>query len=243
MDLYPKNSTPHEEDNKVSTHIRDYKQVGAYYFQTDGSQMYRGSVRDVFWHVNDDAIKLYLSGAQLHGLTIWKARNNAIIQMGWKPRNVSDVSVSKLRIIHNRWIKPDAYVSSAILGASPLYGDPKEIDVQRTMQVKIDDVVCEGICAALMTIAPMQNFDLVISNIHFEMLHNDTEQRLGRSVVDMDAGEGMDNYTPGQGNSTLGIHIKNWTIGEVEVDKKNAGEDRLGQLKNNPMFDGNWSIE
>ncbi|EWG54467.1 hypothetical protein FVEG_12681 [Fusarium verticillioides 7600] len=110
MDLYPKNSTPHEEDNKVSAHIRDYKQVGAYYFQTDGTQMYRGSVRDVFWHVNDDAIKLYHSGVQLHGLTIWKARNNAIIQMGWKPRNVSDVSVRKLRIIHNRWIKPDAYV-------------------------------------------------------------------------------------------------------------------------------------
>ncbi|KAF5617590.1 dextranase [Fusarium tjaetaba] len=243
MDLYPKNSTPHEEDNKVSAYIRDYKQVGAYYFQTDGTQMYRGSVRDVFWHVNDDAIKLYHSGAQLHGLTIWKARNNAIIQMGWKPRNVSVVSVSKLRIIHNRWIKPDAYVPSAILGAAPFYGDPKEIDTQRTMQVKIDDVVCEGICAALMTIAPMQNFDLQISNVHFETLNNDMELKLGRSVVGMDAGDGMNNYAPGQGNLTLGIHIKNWTIGEVEVDKTNAGEDGLGQLKINPMFDGDWSIE
>ncbi|KAG5800688.1 hypothetical protein H9Q69_000247 [Fusarium xylarioides] len=243
MDLYPVNSTPREEDNKVSAHIRDYKQVGAYYFQTDGTQMYRGSVRDVFWHVNDDAIKLFHSGAQLDDLTIWKARNNAIIQMGWKPRNVSDVSVSKLRIIHNRWMKPDAYVPSAILGASPFYGDPKEIDTQRTMQVKIDDVICEGICAALMMIAPMQNFDLEISNVHFETLHNDTKLRLGRSVVGMDAGEGMDNYTPGQGNLTLGIHIKNWTIGKVEVDKNNAGEDALGQLKINPMFDGDWSIE
>ncbi|KAF5983649.1 Dextranase [Fusarium bulbicola] len=200
-------------------------------------------LRDVFWHVNDDAIKLYHSGARLHGLTIWKARNNAIIQMGWKPRNVSDVAVSKLRIIHNRWIKPDAYVPSAILGASPFYGDPKEIDTQRTMQVKIDDVVCEGICAALMTIAPMQNYNLEISNVHFETLNNDTELRLGRSVVGMDAGKAMDNYTPGHGNLTLGIHIKNWTIGEVEVDKKNVGEDGLGQLKINPMFDGDWSIE
>ncbi|KAH7172900.1 glycoside hydrolase [Fusarium sp. MPI-SDFR-AT-0072] len=243
MDLYPMNSTPHEEDNKVSAYIRDYKQVGAYYFQTDGTQMYRGSVRDVFWHVNDDAIKLYHSGAQLHGLTIWKARNNAIIQMGWKPRNVTDVSVGKLRIIHNRWIKPDAYVPSAILGASPFYGDPKEIDTQRTMQVKIDDVVCEGICAALMTIAPMQNFDLKMTNVRFETLHKDAELRLGRSVVGMDAGEGMDNYTPRQGNLTLGIHITNWTIGDKEVDKKNAGEDVLGQLKINPMFDGDWTIE
>ncbi|KAF5618631.1 dextranase [Fusarium sp. NRRL 52700] len=243
MDLYPMNSTPHEEDNKVSAHIRDYKQVGAYYFQTDGTQMYRGSVSDVFWHVNDDAIKLYHSGAQLHALTIWKARNNAIIQLGWKPRNVSDASVSKLRIIHNRWIKPDAYVPSAILGVSPFYGDPKEIDIRRTMQVKIDDIVYEGICAALLTIAPMQNFDLEISNVHFETLHNDTKLRLGRSIVGVDAGEGMDNYTPGQGNLTLGIHIKNWTVGDKKVDKKNTGEDGLGQLKIDSIFDRDWSIE
>ncbi|KAF4340801.1 dextranase [Fusarium beomiforme] len=243
MDLLPVKSTPHEEDNKVSVYIRDYKQVGAYYFQTDGTQMYKGSVRDVFWHVNDDAIKLYHSGAHLHGLTIWKARNNAIVQMGWKPRNVANVSLSNLRIIHNRWLRPDAYVPSAILGASPFYGDPQEIDTKRTMQVKIDDVVCEGICAALMTLAPMQNFDLRISNVHFKKLHEDTELRLGRSVVGMDEGEDMDNFIPGQGNLTLGIHIKNWTIGNTRVDKKNGSEDGMGQFKINPMLDGQWSIE
>ncbi|KAF4449493.1 hypothetical protein F53441_7228 [Fusarium austroafricanum] len=243
MDLYPANHTDHEEDNKVKAHIRDYKQVGAFYFQTDGTQMYNGTVTDVFWHVNDDAIKLYHSGAQLSGLTIWKARNNAIIQMGWKPRNVSGVSVNKVRIIHNRWIQPNAYVPSAIFGASPFYGDPKEIDVKRTMSLKVDDVVCESICAALMTISPMQNFDLQISNVHFEKLHRDAKLKLGRSVVGMDAGKDMDNYTPGQGNLALGIHIKNWTIGDKKIDKKNAGENGLGQLKINPMFDGQWSIE
>ncbi|KAF9764614.1 hypothetical protein IL306_002783 [Fusarium sp. DS 682] len=242
MDLLPVKSTPHEEDNKVSAHIRDYKQVGSYYFQTDGTQMYNGSVRDVFWHVNDDAIKLYHSGAQLYGLTIWKARNNAIVQIGWKPRNVTNVSLRKLRIIHNRWLKPDAYVPSAILGASPFYGDPKDIDTKRTMEVKIDDVICEGICAALMTLAPMQNLDLQISGVHFEKLHNDSDLGLGRSVVGMDEEEDMDNYIPGQGNLMLGIHIKNWTIGEERVVKKNAGENELGQLKINPTFDGDWSI-
>lgn len=243
MDLHPLNHTPHEEDNKVTAHIRDYKQVGAYYFQTDGTQMYDGSVRDVFWHVNDDAIKLYHSGARLHGLTIWKARNNAIIQMGWKPRNVSSVSVSKVRIIHNRWLQPNAYVPSAIFGASPFYADPKVIDTMRTMSLDIRDVVCEGICAALMTIAPLQNLDLRISNVHFEKLHDDGDLRLGRSVVGMNAGKDMDNYTPGQEKLTLGIHITNWTIGSQNVDAENAGEEGLGQLKINPMYDGDWSIE
>ncbi|KAM0331402.1 hypothetical protein ACHAQA_003075 [Verticillium albo-atrum] len=243
MDLHPLNHTAHEEDNKVKAQIHDYKQVGAFYFQTDGTQMYDGTVRDVFWHVNDDAIKLYHSGAQLQGLTIWKARNNAIIQMGWKPRNVNSVSVSKVRIIHNRWIQANAYVPSAILGASPFYADPKEIDTSRTMSLSIDDVVCEGVCAALAIIAPLQNLDLRISNVHFESLHDDATVRLGRSVVGMDAGKDMNNFVPGQGNLTVGIHIRNWTIGGQRVDASNSGENQLGQLKIHPMYDGDWSIE
>ncbi|KAM0287730.1 hypothetical protein ACHAQH_000261 [Verticillium albo-atrum] len=243
MDLHPMNHTPHEEDNEVQSHIRDYKQVGAFYFQTDGTQMYKGTVRDVFWHVNDDAIKLYHSGAQLEGLTIWKARNNAIIQMGWKPRNVSDVSVKKVRLIHNRWIQPNAYVPSAILGASPFYADPKLIDPSRNMSLHIDDLVCEGICAALMTMAPLQNFDMLVENVHFEKMHDDSTVRIGHSVVGMDAGDNMNNYTPGQGNLTLGIVIRNWTIGSQRVDSTNWGENQLGQASIHPDFEGDWSIE
>ncbi|KAI8713686.1 hypothetical protein NCS52_01213900 [Fusarium sp. LHS14.1] len=242
MDLHPMHHTPHEEDNKVSAHIRDYKQVGAFYFQTDGTQMYKGTVRDVFWHVNDDAIKLYHSGAQLDGLTIWKARNNAIIQMGWKPRNVNDVSMNKVRVIHNRWIQPNAYVPSAILGASPIYADPKDINPSYKMSLHINDIACEGICAALMTIAPLQNFDLGIQNVRFEKMHNNTAVRLGRSVVGMDAGD-VNNYTPGQGNLTLGIVIRNWTIEGEKVDGTNWREDELGQLYIHPDFYGDWTIE
>ncbi|RNJ55292.1 hypothetical protein D7B24_008813 [Verticillium nonalfalfae] len=243
MDLHPMNHTPHEEDNKVQSHIQDYKQVGAFYFQTDGTQMYKGTVRDVFWHVNDDAIKLYHSGAQLEGLTIWKARNNAIIQMGWKPRDVSGVSVKHVRLIHNRWIQPNAYVPSAILGASPFYADPKLVDPSRKMSLHISDLVCEGVCAALMTMAPLQNFDLLIENVHFEKMHDDETVRLGHSVVGMDAGENMNNYTPGQGNLTLGIVIRNWTIGGQRVDGTNWGEHQLGQVSVHPDFEGDWSIE
>ncbi|PNH76989.1 hypothetical protein VD0001_g554 [Verticillium dahliae] len=243
MDLHPMNHTPHEEDNKVQSHIQDYKQVGAFYFQTDGTQMYKGTVRDVFWHVNDDAIKLYHAGAQLEGLTVWKARNNAIIQMGWKPRDVSDVSVKHVRLIHNRWIQPNAYVPSAILGASPFYADPKLVDPSRKMSLHISDLVCEGVCAALMTMAPLQNFDLLVENVHFEKMHDDVTVRLGHSVVGMDAGENMNNYTPGQGNLTLGIVIRNWTIGGQRVDGTNWSEHQLGQVSVHPEFEGDWSIE
>ena len=53
-------------------HISDYKQVGAWFFQTDGPEMgtweldayvmhSSGSVvQDVFYHINDDGLKLCL---------------------------------------------------------------------------------------------------------------------------------------------------------------------------------------
>lgn len=65
VDLFPRNHTAHEEDNKGLSEISDYKQVGAFYFQTDGPQICAGTTKDLFWHVNDDAIKLYHSNPRV----------------------------------------------------------------------------------------------------------------------------------------------------------------------------------
>lgn len=243
MDLQPKDHTPHEEDNKVSSHISDYKQVGAFYFQTDGTQMYRGTVRDAFWHINDDAIKLYHSGADIDGIVIWKARNNAVIQVGWKSRDVEDVTVRNVRLIHNRWVAPDAYVPSAILGSSPFYDSAPEVDALKTMNLFLTDFTCEGRCAALLTIAPLQNFNVTMRNIHFESIFEDDKIALGRSAVGMNISERVNNYIPGQEKLTMGLHIQNWTIGGAKVDMTNWEADQLGQLDIHPDFYGDWTIE
>ena len=48
-------------EKKAAVHLADYKQVGSYFYQTDGPQLYpQSTMRDVFLHVNDDAIKAYL---------------------------------------------------------------------------------------------------------------------------------------------------------------------------------------
>jgi hypothetical protein len=45
----------HGNSEQASVRISDYKQVGAFFFQTNGTQMYPNSViQDVFYHVNDD---------------------------------------------------------------------------------------------------------------------------------------------------------------------------------------------
>jgi hypothetical protein len=38
-----------------------------------------GVVHDVFYHCNDDGIKMYHSGITASRLTIWKLHNNAIV--------------------------------------------------------------------------------------------------------------------------------------------------------------------
>lgn len=54
----PFNTMDFNGNSDITSQISDYKQVGAFFFQTDGPEVYPNSVvHDVFWHVNDDAIK------------------------------------------------------------------------------------------------------------------------------------------------------------------------------------------
>lgn len=72
VDLFPREATNHEEDNRVRIRVEDYKQVGAFYFQTDGLPAYGGSITSVFLHTNDDALKLYYSDAHVTDVVVWK---------------------------------------------------------------------------------------------------------------------------------------------------------------------------
>lgn len=243
VDLWAKDTTKAVEDNLVHSYISDYKQVGAFYLQTDGSQIYAGTTQDCFWHVNDDGIKLYHSNANVSRLTIWKVYNDPVIQMGWQPRDVSGVVIDDLRVIHGRWYKSLTVVPSSIIGASPYYADPKIVNASRTISATIKNVVCEGRCPALLRVAPLQNYDLHIENVHFDELLHDDQIQLGQSLVGAKISDQEDAYVDGQQNLTVGIHIKDWTIGETKVDESNWGASQLGQLTVSSDFDGQWTIE
>lgn len=243
VDLSPSNETIRPEDNLIHSNVSDYKQVGAYYLQTDGAQIYAGSTQDIFWHVNDDAIKLYHSNANVSRATIWKVYNDPVIQMGWQPRNVSGVTIEDVRVIHGRWFQSETVVPSSIIGASPYYADPKIVDPTRTISAIIRNVVCEGLCPALLRVSPLQNYDLNVEDVHFDSLLKDDSILLGQSLVGTTLSEQEDTYVAGQQNLTVGIHIRNWTIGDQAVGESNWKSTQLGQLNVPSDFDGEWSIE
>lgn len=58
-------------DQSLSLHATDYKQVGAFFWQTDGLFPYPNSrIEKSFFHVNDDGFKLYYSGAQISNVSV-----------------------------------------------------------------------------------------------------------------------------------------------------------------------------
>jgi hypothetical protein len=95
--------------------------------------MYRsGSVaRDVFYRVNQCGLKLYSGNVTTRNVTVWKCTNDPIIQMGWTSRDLADVSVVGLRVIHTRYnSRPNDYVLQAIIGTSPFYSSTPGKQVQ-----------------------------------------------------------------------------------------------------------------
>lgn len=224
---------------EITTRISDYKQVGAFFFQTDGPAMYPNSqVHDVFYHVNDDAIKTYHSNVTLTRATIWKCHNDPVIQMGWEPRDVSGVLLQDIHVIHTRYIKSEMDpVPSAIIGASPSYqkANPQlATNPNMSISLTIRNLVCEGICPALLRINhPLQHYrNFVLENVAFPDGLHEPGVGTGKSIV----------LPARSGGVKFSVAIDNWTIGGHKVTMENFRADQLGQLDIDVSYWGQWSI-
>ncbi|KAL0479553.1 hypothetical protein AKO1_007738 [Acrasis kona] len=210
--------------------ISDYKQVGSYFYQTNGPQIYSGSViRDVFYHVNDDAIKTYYSNVLVERVIVWKCHNDPVVQMGWSWRNISNVTVDSLFVIHTRYFKSETFVPSAIIGASPFYSPDQKVRPEASVSVTFSNLICEGLCPSLVRIVPLQSYNnLLILNASFPdgLMRND----IGRSIVSK------------QKNIKMGIKIMNWFIAGEKVTMSNFKTDSLGRFDIDSSYWGQWSI-
>ncbi|KAF3386676.1 Dextranase [Penicillium rolfsii] len=223
----------HGNSDQASVRISDYKQVGAFFMQTDGPQMYPNSVvHDVFYHANDDVIKAYYSHVVATGLTVWKVHNDPIIQMGWDSHQVSDVVIDGLYIIHTRYRRSETGVPSAIIGASPFYKDGKTPDTRKSSSLSISNVVCEGPSPSLFRIQALQNYEnFRVKNVAYPD---------GLSKVSFGLGQSMVPYAP---ETKMDLQVENWTVRGQKVTMKNFQSDSLGQFNIAGEYWGQWSIE
>ncbi|KAI9712350.1 MAG: hypothetical protein M1820_001563 [Bogoriella megaspora] len=235
----------------ITSRVWDYKQVGAFFWQTDGMEIYPGSQHhDIFYHSNDDSIKTYYSNVNVENVTVWKGNNGGVIQMGWSSRDISNITVSDLNVIHTRYPGAAAATVPTLVGASPDYRNTSLRNTADTSNdianYNVNNLRCEGICPSLIILNPLQNFDnFTINGAHLDSL---------TPVQDGAATSHVYYFTDINGNGVsigadspngVGLTIRDFEIGGTRVSfaANNWNDTSLGRLYIDGEFGGHWTVE
>lgn len=216
--------------DSISIDQWDYKQVGAFFGQTDGTTLYEGShVRNTYYHSNDDTIKTYGSNVHVEDVVVWKGKTAPVIQFGWDSRNLTNVTVTGVDVIHMKYNANGSHPS--LIGANQVYGMPESdtntADLSNTVRdVYFGNIRAEGISGNLMRVVPLANYqNITIENV-----------ALGNSSVRSNAiyQSELPEWKDGSGNvvNITGFTVRNFTINGVKVcqSEGNTGPDSLGGL-------------
>ncbi|MEV0173110.1 family 49 glycosyl hydrolase [Streptomyces sp. NPDC050803] len=226
------------DEETFSMRVDNYKQVGSWYWQTDGIELYRGStMKNTFFNANDDVLKLYHSDVSIDNTVIWKNENGPVIQWGWTPRTIDNVRVNNTHVIHNRMYWKDVKYNTCVLNSSSHWedmGSTTKADPNAWVRnMTFENITVEGMANCAIRVFALSSTE----NIHVKNLRIDAWNQL-------DAGSQISllkRYTDaaGQkvtlGNETRdgrGLKLENYTVGGTVIDKSgdNWAADRLGRL-------------
>lgn len=218
--------------------VNNYQQVGGWYWQTDGLELYKGStMRNSFLHSNDDVVKLYHPDVTVDNNVVWKNENGPVFQWGWSPRTISNVRVSNTDVIHNRMYWKDTKTNTCVINAASSYLDGSSTSTGDTTQsidgLTISNTNVEGMVNCAIRIYSMQN----TKNVTIDGLH------IGAWNKADPAGQSnlFKAFTDGQGNRVTignqtkdhaGLLLHNYTVGGETILKAgdNCASDELGRL-------------
>lgn len=208
----------------------DYKQVGAFFGQTDGTTLHTGSsVRDTFYHSGDDTIKTYGSNISVRDVVVWKGKTAPVIQFGWRSRDLRNITVDGVDVIHMKYSSNTSHPS--IIGANQVYGysedDTSTADLDNTVRdVFFGNVRAEGIGGNLMRIVPLAHYEnITIENVSLDMF-SERSNSIYRSEFPL--------WEDEDGNvvSITGFTVRNFTVGGEPILPLlgNIGPFELGGL-------------
>ncbi|KAJ5382554.1 hypothetical protein N7517_000465 [Penicillium concentricum] len=251
MDFYGDNdSTP---PNGFSVDVSDYKQVGSFYGQTDGLQMYtNGHLRDVFYHTGDDGIKAYYSGVLAERVIVWKTNNAPIIQLGWYPRALKNIHIDHLDIIHSRYYSFLGYAPRAIIGSSSSYVNTdatNTADVTTTISnFTVSNIRSEGISPGLISLNMLSNIEnFKIENAWIEEFS--PVPQLGTSAIVGFTDANHDNQKVALGSSSdgasMGLTISGYKVGNTAISFEAGNWDatQAGRLDVDQAYSGKWTVQ
>ncbi|XXQ32328.1 Glycosyl hydrolase family 49 [Plasmodiophora brassicae] len=238
--------------------VEYYHQVAAYYWQTDGLELFSSPVagavttmRWSFFHSNDDVIKVYYSNLVVSDIVVWKGLNGPVIQWGWAPRKISNVSLTRIDVIHNR-MQYDNH-NLCLINAAKHYIDSYRAansgadGSMIVANISITDLRAEGKVPCTMRIYPLTTLiGLRITNLHIDdwvdsahLVSNDLAVQSGvngaangyiADEVSLSGGP-----APGQG-----IHLTAYTVGDKVVVKNVDGTGTYNSAGRLPWFSAYW---
>lgn len=214
----------------ISIDQSDYKQVGAFFGQTDGTTLHTGSsVRDTFYHSGDDTIKTYGSDITVRDVVVWKGKTAPVIQFGWRSRDLCNITVDGVDVIHMRYSSNASHPS--IIGANQVYGysedDTSTADLDNTVRdIFFGNIRAEGIGGNLMRIVPLAHYEnITIENVSLEAF-SERSNSIYRSEFPLWEDEDGDVV------SVTGFTVRNFTVGGEAILPVlgNVGPFELGGL-------------
>ncbi|MFD6132636.1 family 49 glycosyl hydrolase [Streptomyces diastaticus] len=237
------------DEQSFEMRVDHYKQVGSWYWQTDGIELYRGStMKNTFFNANDDVLKMYHSDVTIDNTVIWKNENGPVVQWGWGPRDIDNVRVSDTHVIHNRMYWKDVKYNTCVLNSSSHWEDMEATD-RADPQARIKNMTFENITVEGMTNCAIRVFAMSSTeNIHVKNLKIESWNELGprsqasllKRLSDTDGQKVTLGDEAGEGN---GIKLENYTVGGTPIDKSddNWGAEDLGRLDFDTETWDNWN--
>jgi hypothetical protein len=234
-------------DRGFRMEVSQFKQVGGWYWQTDGLELYPGSaLTSSFFHANDDVLKLYASNLTVNDIVVWKPENGPVIQWGWAPRNIDGVHVDGVDVIHNRM-----YLSShnsCIINSARQYLDPLSGNLaDPTSWVKnllLENIRSEGMNLCAMRLYALSSWE----RIHIKNLWIERWNELGVSdqASQFQALQNEQGIRVIIGNETRegrGLELENYQVGGERIGKSagNWQSDRPGRLDFDPSLWESWN--
>ncbi|NYI03736.1 family 49 glycosyl hydrolase [Allostreptomyces psammosilenae] len=237
--------------NEQTFHMRvnNYKQVGSWYWQTDGIELYRGStMRDTFFNANDDVLKMYHSDVTIDNTVVWKNENGPVIQWGWTPRNIDNVTVTNTHVIHNRMYWKDVKYNTCILNSSSHWENMGSTTTANpstwVRNMRFENITVEGMTNCAIRVYALSSTE----NIHIKNLSIGAWNGLdpASQVSHLKRYSNTANQKVTLGNETSqsrGIKLENYTVGGVAIEKSgtNWGADQLGRLGFDAENWDNWN--
>lgn len=232
-------------ENNFQMRVENFKMVGGWYWQTDGIELYtNGTMKNTFFHSNDDVLKVYHSNLSIDNTVIWKNENGPVIQWGWAPRNMDNVRVTNTYVIHNKMYWTDVKGNTCVINSAPSWSstDPLAAPNAGTTvsNLTVENLYVEGKTNCAIRLHALSNTDTIhVKNLLIDGWNDLDPASQASKFQRMSTDLSIGNETV----SSRGLKLENYSVGGQRIYKagNNWNASSLGRLDFDSALWDNWN--